>query len=121
MNTRETKHVNILSAGSRISRRGCGPVMQVLFTEKMDVKMKELGPVGWGGVGVCQARPLHWQNQGGTASTCPPQQDQLLLFSHTFLPKSVRVRGWHPPMGRCPPTGNPGSATALDPPMILFI
>ena len=44
----------------------------------------------------------------------PPQQDPFLLFLHTFLPKSVRVRGRRPPMGRRPPpTGNPGSATDL--------
>ena len=29
----------------------------------------------------------------------PPQQDPFLLFLHTFLPKSVRVRGQRPPMG----------------------
>ena len=51
-------------------------------------------------------------SRGGTASTHPPpQQDQFLSFSHTFLPKSVRFRGWRPPTGRRPPTGNPGSAT----------
>ena len=38
----------------------------------------------------------HWQIQGGTAGT-PPQQDPFLLFSHTFLLKSVHIRGWHPP------------------------
>ena len=46
-----------------------------------------------------------------------PQQDQFLLFSHMFLPKSVRIGGWHPPNGSAPPpppTGYPGSATAND-------
>ena len=47
------------------------------------------------------------------APPAPPQQDQFLLFSHMFLPKSVRIRGWHPPMGWCPPMGNPGSATEI--------
>ena len=44
----------------------------------------------------------------------PPQQDQFLSFSHMFLPKSVCIGGWHPPMGQHPPPpmGNPGSATA---------
>ena len=39
------------------------------------------------------------------ARACPPQQDPIPLFSHTFPPKSTHVRG------RWPPTGNPGSAT----------
>ena len=44
----------------------------------------------------------------------PPQQDQFLSFSHMFLPKSVGIRGWHPPNGLAPPQmGNPGSATDL--------
>ena len=37
----------------------------------------------------------------GGALPAPPQQDQFLLFSHTFLPKSVCVGGQRPP----PPTG----------------
>ena len=52
---------------------------------------------------------------GGAAARATPQQDQFLLFLHTFSLKSVCVGGWHPPppMGRRPPppTGNPGSAT----------
>ena len=41
----------------------------------------------------------------------PPQWDPILSFSHTFLPKSTRVRGWHPPNGSVlSPMGNPGSA-----------
>ena len=44
----------------------------------------------------------------------PPQQDPFLSFLHTFLLKSVHVRGWHPPpMGRCPPQWE-----ILDPPLI---
>ena len=27
----------------------------------------------------------------------PPLRDQILSFSHTFLPKSTHVRGPHPP------------------------
>ena len=49
---------------------------------------------------------MHWWIQGGTTSTCP-QQDPSLSFSHMFLPKSVCVGGWRPPMG------NPGSATEM--------
>ena len=48
---------------------------------------------------------LHWRIQG--ALPAPPVQDQFLSFLHTFLPKSACVGGWRPP------TGNPGSATAL--------
>ena len=43
---------------------------------------------------------------GGSRGAPParvPQQDQFLLFLHTFLPKSVRVGGWHPPNGSAPP------------------
>ena len=41
--------------------------------------------------------------------------DPIPSFLHRFLPKSAHVRGC-PPTGRCPPppTGNPGSATALN-------
>ena len=45
----------------------------------------------------------------------PPQQDPFLSFSHTFLPKSVHVRGQRPPsppMGRRPP-----QREILDPPL----
>ena len=52
---------------------------------------------------------------GGSRGVCwvhAPLQDQILSFSHTFLPKSTHVRGPHPHlMGPCPPMGNPGSAT----------
>ena len=40
---------------------------------------------------------------GGAPQRVPPQQDQFLSFSHTFLLKSVRVRGWRPPNGSAPP------------------
>ena len=50
---------------------------------------------------------------GGCRWRAPPQQDQFLSFSHTFLPKSVCVRGWcPPPMGQCPPQWE-----ILDPPL----
>ena len=39
----------------------------------------------------------HWRIQGGATGTPPPQQDPFLPFSHTFLPKSVCVRGWRTP------------------------
>ena len=43
----------------------------------------------------------HWRIQGGAAGARPPtQQDQFLLFLHTFSPKSVRVGGWCPPNGK---------------------
>ena len=42
---------------------------------------------------------------GAAGAPPPPQQDQFLLFSHMFLPKSVHVGGWRPPMGRRPPNG----------------
>ena len=35
----------------------------------------------------------------------PPQWDPILSYSHTFLPKSACIRGWHPPMAQCPPNG----------------
>ena len=45
-------------------------------------------------------------SRGGHRRRMPPQQDQFLSFLHTFLLKSVRIRGWHPsPMGRHPPNG----------------
>ena len=47
--------------------------------------------------------PIHWRIQGGAAGARPPQQDQILSFSHTFLPKSVQIGGWHPPNGLAPP------------------
>ena len=48
---------------------------------------------------------------GGHWRMPPPQQDPILLFSHTFLPKSANVGGRRPP----PPTGNRGSATGNGP------
>ena len=54
----------------------------------------------------CQYSSL--ADPGGAAGARPPQQDPFLSFSHMFLPKSVCVGG------RRPPTGNPGSATALN-------
>ena len=46
---------------------------------------------------------------GGATGAPPPQQDQILSFSHTFLPKSAHVGGRRP----LPPAGNPGSATEV--------
>ena len=34
---------------------------------------------------------------GGAASTCPLQQDPILLFLHTFSLKSACIGSWHPP------------------------
>ena len=36
---------------------------------------------------------------GGTASVLP-QWDPILSFSCTFLPKSIRIGGWDPPLQR---------------------
>ena len=41
---------------------------------------------------------------------CPPW-DPILLFLHTYSPKSNHIRGPRPLMGARPPLGNPGSAT----------
>ena len=62
------------------------------FENKKSGKTLPLADLG----GVPGARPL-W--------------DPILLFLHTFSPKSIRIRGPRPPMGARPPTGNPGSAT----------
>ena len=48
----------------------------------------------------------------GAPRHVPPQQDQFLSFSHMFSPKSVRIRGWHPPNGSVPP-----QQKILDPPL----
>ena len=50
----------------------------------------------------------------GRRRCAPPQQDQFLLFSHIFSPKSVHIGDWHPSewVGT-PPMGNPGSATVM--------
>ena len=50
----------------------------------------------------------------GWIQTPIPQQDPVLSFSYTFLPKSTHVRCWHPkqgwpPKGLVPPVGNSGS------------
>ena len=51
---------------------------------------------------------------GGVLGARHPLWDPILLFLHTFSPKSTQVGGPHPPNGCTPPppTGNPGSATA---------
>ena len=41
----------------------------------------------------------YWGIQGAPP-VCAPQQDLFLSFSHTFLPKSVRVGGRRPPNGK---------------------
>ena len=48
---------------------------------------------------------LSLADPGGHRRRAPPQQDQFLSFSHTFLPKSVCVGGWCPPTGQHPPNG----------------
>ena len=43
-------------------------------------------------------------SRGGRRRHAPPQQDPILSFSHTFLPKSTHVEGWRPPPnGSAPP------------------
>ena len=49
----------------------------------------------------------------GRCQHVPPQQDPFLSFLHTFLPKSVRVEGWHPRNGLVPP-----QREILDPPLV---
>ena len=62
------------------------------------------------GIGCFSGDPIG--RSRGHRGMCAPQQDQFLSFSHTFLPKSVRIGGWCPPNGLAPPPmGNPGSAT----------
>ena len=41
-------------------------------------------------------------SKGGAASM-PLQQDPILSFSQTFLPKSTHVGGQCPPKAQCPP------------------
>ena len=53
----------------------------------------------WFGLNYALADP------GGRRRHAPREQDQFLSFSHTFSPKSVCVRGWHPPNGSAPPNG----------------
>ena len=50
---------------------------------------------------------------GAPPAHAPPQQNQFLSFSHTFLPKSVPIGGWHPPNGSAPPQWD-----ILDPPLV---
>ena len=57
----------------------------------------------------------------GRCRCMPPQQDPILAFLHTFLPKSAHIRGWHPPMARHPTTGNPGSAPLPGVRMVLKV
>ena len=52
--------------------------------------------------------PEHWRIWGLPA---PPQQDQILSFSHSFLPKSAHVGRFAPP----PPP--PPQREILDPPL----
>ena len=55
------------------------------------------------------------RGRAGRTPPPPPIWDQILLFSHTFLPKSTHIGGPLPPPQwvHAPPTGNPGSATGL--------
>ena len=55
-------------------------------------------------------------SRGGCCGHVPPQQDQFLLFSHMFSPKSVRFRGWCPPNGSVPPQWE-----ILDPPLVIAL
>ena len=89
------------------------------FLAKMYAKTKELGVLSGGGVvWGFRDHPLGPAYVlairifvilviilGGSNRASPPKWDPILSFSHTFSPKSARVGG------RCPPTGNLGSAT----------
>ena len=52
---------------------------------------------------------IQWQIHTQKFPAHAPLWDQILLFSHTFSLKSAHVGGPRPP-----PTGNPGSVTAID-------
>ena len=63
---------------------------------------------------VMASRCYALADPGGRRRRAPPQQDPFLSFLHTFSPKSVCIGGQRPPpTGGAPPTGNPGSATAM--------
>ena len=53
--------------------------------------------------------------RGDAAGACSRQQDPILSFLHTFLPKSTCVRGQPPQQ-----LGGPPQREILDPPLILF-
>ena len=55
--------------------------------------------------------------EGATGERPPPQWDPILLFSHTFLPKSTHVGCQCPHGVGTPqrPMGNPGSTPASYP------
>ena len=66
-------------------------------TYSMASVTRSLADLGWG---------------GGRAGCTPSHMDPILLFSHTFSPKSACIGGKRPRDGCTPPpTGNPGSAT----------
>ena len=61
-------------------------------------------------------------SRGGTTSTCSPQRDPILSFSHTFLLKSAVSEVGTPQMGQWPPSNRklwinhcPGIATHMYP------
>ena len=67
-------------------------VLKILISEHACIWQLNI-TIGGSRGGHCQCAP-------------PPQQDPILSFSHTFLPKSAKVGGWCPP-----PMENPGSTT----------
>ena len=77
---------------------------------------------------LLKARPPQIPHKGSHSAICcttiggsrgrrwrAPQRDPILSFSHTFLPKSTHVRGWHSPNGLAPP-----QREILDPPLTTF-
>ena len=52
--------------------------------------------------------------RGGALPALAAQQDPILLFLHTFLPKSACVRGQRPPNSSVPPQWE-----ILDPPLVI--
>ena len=55
---------------------------------------------------------FHWRIQGALPACVPPTGSISFVFAYVFAKKCTHRR-LAPPMGRRPPTGNPGSATVF--------
>ena len=67
-----------------------------------------------------QAKELCSRSRGCMLGTCPPYRTQFFCFCIHFHQKCPHRRSMPPPMGACPPTGNPGSATGGGTPHLVF-